>query len=149
VRNLIRIAPLLFAVLLPLSARADLPGRHPAYLHALSDLRAARWLLARRPADNWVTGQESEAISEIDAALVDIQKAAIRDGKDPGFQPPPNMPGERAGRFRRADDILRQVYRDLARPEDDPFTVELRDRAIRRVDHAIRATDRAIVATGQ
>ncbi len=25
------------------------PAHHPAYLHALSDLRAARWLIAHRP----------------------------------------------------------------------------------------------------
>jgi hypothetical protein len=149
VKNLFRIAPLLVAVLLPLSARADLPGRHPAYLHALSDLRAARWLLAHRPADGWVASKESDAIFEIDAALSEIQRAALRDGKDPGFQPPPNMPGDHAGRFRRADEILRQVYRDLALPEDDPYTVGLRDRAILHVDRAVKATDRAIVALGQ
>jgi hypothetical protein len=148
-KTLLQIVPLLCAVLLPASAWADLPGRHPGYLHALSDLRAARWLLSHRPADSWVAGQESQAISEIDAALVDVRKAAIRDGKDPEFQPPPDMPRDRAGRFRRADEILRRVYHDLALPEDDPYTLGLRDRAIRHVDQAIRATDRAIVATGQ
>ena len=30
---------------------ADLPGHHPAYLHALTDLRAARWNLEHRPGD--------------------------------------------------------------------------------------------------
>ena len=148
-KRLLLIAPLLLSAALPLSAQADLPGRHPAYLHALSDLRAARWLLDRRPDDGWLAGQEAQAIGQIDAAIVDVQRAAIRDGKDPGFQPPPDMPRDHRGRFRRADEILRQVFRDLARPEDDPYTVGLRDRAIRHVDVAIHATDRAIVAVGQ
>ena len=34
--------PVLFAALIPLGAAADEPGKHPAYLHALTDLRAAR-----------------------------------------------------------------------------------------------------------
>ena len=29
-------------------ASADLPGKHPYYLHALSDLRSARWMLQHR-----------------------------------------------------------------------------------------------------
>ncbi|MEH2129414.1 MAG: hypothetical protein V7K86_01855, partial [Nostoc sp.] len=33
------------------SAYADLPGKHPYYLHALTDLRTARWLLEHRPGD--------------------------------------------------------------------------------------------------
>jgi hypothetical protein len=37
-------------------------ARHPAYLHALSDLRAARWLIQHRPGD-WVqNGDEMEAV---------------------------------------------------------------------------------------
>src|SRR5215472_7941016 len=36
-------------VAVPLVACADLPGKHPYYLHALSDLRAARWMLEDRP----------------------------------------------------------------------------------------------------
>ena len=38
---------LLLAVL-PFAANADMPGKHPYYLHALSDLRAARWMLSHR-----------------------------------------------------------------------------------------------------
>jgi hypothetical protein len=40
------IASLLFTGLLPFAAHADIPGDHPYYMHALSDLRAARWIRA-------------------------------------------------------------------------------------------------------
>ena len=42
-----RLIPLLLAGLVPFAALADMPGKHPGYLHALSDLRAARWFLWR------------------------------------------------------------------------------------------------------
>ena len=45
-------AALAVAVLAPLAACAQpLPGKHPAYLHALTDLRTARWLLNHQPGD--------------------------------------------------------------------------------------------------
>src|SRR6201986_1707016 len=68
--------------LVSLAANADLPGKHPYYLHALSDLRPARWMLEHRPGAAAVSGQEDVAISEIDAALGEIRKASIEDGKD-------------------------------------------------------------------
>jgi hypothetical protein len=36
-------------VLLATLAHAEVPGQHPYYLHALSDLRAGRWMLQHRP----------------------------------------------------------------------------------------------------
>ncbi|MEO7105551.1 MAG: hypothetical protein ABIZ09_04185, partial [Rhodoferax sp.] len=39
------------------------PQQHPAYLHALSDLRAARWLIAHRPGNAKVSGDEDVAIT--------------------------------------------------------------------------------------
>ena len=46
-------------LLLPLFANADLPGKHPYYLHALSDLRTARWMLEHRPGDAAVRDRKS------------------------------------------------------------------------------------------
>jgi hypothetical protein len=63
------LAGVALAFVLPLAANADLPGNHPAYLHALSDLRAARWMLEHRAGDAAVSGQEDVAITEIDAAI--------------------------------------------------------------------------------
>ena len=48
------------------ASAADLPGKHPAYLHALTDLRDARWNLEHRAGDAAVSTQEDVAIVEID-----------------------------------------------------------------------------------
>src|SRR5271168_5658512 len=79
---------LLLLLLAPFAANADMPGKHPAYLHALSDLRAARWMLEHRPGDAAVSAQEDVAITEIDKAIGEIKKASIDDGKDIHDHPP-------------------------------------------------------------
>ena len=78
----------LLLVAVPFAANADMPGKHPAYLHALSDLRAARWMLEHRPGDAAVSAQEDVAITEIDKAIGEIKKASIDDGKDIHDHPP-------------------------------------------------------------
>ncbi len=61
---------------------ADLPGRHPAYLHALTDLRDARWNLEHRAGDAAVSAQEDVAIVETDRAIQEAKTAAMEDGKN-------------------------------------------------------------------
>jgi hypothetical protein len=130
---------------LPLVAHADLPGNHPAYLHALTDLRTARWLIEHRPGDARVSADEDVAITRIDEAIGDIKHAAIDDGKDLHDHPPVDTRLDRRGRLHRAEEMLRKVHADIAREEDDPFTRGLRDRAIHHVDEAMAATHRTIV----
>ena len=43
--------------------------QHPYYLHALSDLRAARWMIEHRPGDWQQTMDEQQAVRRIDAAI--------------------------------------------------------------------------------
>lgn len=135
---------LLLLLVLPLAANADLPGKHPYYLHALSDLRTARWLLEHRPGDAAVTGQEDVAVTEIDKTIGEIKKAAIDDGKDIHDHPAADAPNDRPGRLHKSLEILRKVHSDIAREEDDPQTRGLRDRAIHHLDEAIHANERAI-----
>lgn len=125
---------------LPFAANADLPGKHPFYLHALSDLRAARWFLEHRPGDAAVSGQEDVSITEIDAAIGEIKHAAIDDGKDIHDHMGADDAGDRPGRLHKALDLLNKVHSDIAREEDDPQTRGLRNRAIGHVDAAIRST---------
>ncbi|MDR3415626.1 MAG: hypothetical protein P4L83_05525 [Nevskia sp.] len=135
---------LLLLLSLPFAANADLPGKHPFYLHALSDLRSARWMLEHRPGDAAVSGQEDVAITEIDAAIGEIKKAAIDDGKDVHDHPAMDVPADHPGRLHKALEILRKVHSDVAREEDDPLTKGLRNRAVGHVDGAIHATEHAI-----
>jgi hypothetical protein len=130
--------------ILPAAAIADVPGKHPYYLHALTDLRAARWLLEHRPGDAAVSGQEDVAITQIDAAIGEIKKAAIDDGKDLHDHPAIDAPADRPGRLHKALEILRKVHGDVAREEDDPATRGLRDRAVHHIDEAIHADEHAI-----
>ena len=136
---------------LPFAASADLPGKHPYYLHALTDLRTARWMLEHRPGDAAVSGQEDVAITEIDAAIGEIKRAAIEDGKDIHDHPKMDAPHDRPGRLHKALEILRKTHDDVAREEDDPMTKGLRNRAVGHIDGAIHATQRAIgdVKTGR
>jgi hypothetical protein len=54
---------------------------HPAYLHALSDLREARFNVARRGGDPVMKWDEAVAIGAIDRAIKEIKEASIDDGK--------------------------------------------------------------------
>ena len=135
---------LLLLLALPLAANADLPGKHPYYLHALSDLRTARWMLEHRPGDAAVSGQEDVAITEIDKTIGEIKKAAIDDGKDIHDHPKVDVPNDHPGRLHKSLELLRKVHSDVAREEDDPMTKGLRDRAVHHLDEAIRANEQAI-----
>ena len=136
--------PLLLASLVPLMARADMPGNHPYYLHALTDLRAARWLIEHRPGNAQVSADEDEALIRIDETIHEIKHAAIDDGKDLHDHPPMDEQMDHRGRLHRAEELLNKVHSDIAREEDDPFTRGLRDRAVHHLDEAIRATHKAI-----
>jgi hypothetical protein len=148
--HLNRLLLLAFACLAaPLAANADLPGKHPAYLHALSDLRSARWMLEHRPGGAAVSGQEDVAITEIDRAIGEIKKAAIDDGKDLHDHPAVDVPGDNPGRLHKALELLHKAHGDVAHEEDDPLTQGLRDRAVGHIHLAIVATKTALADAGQ
>jgi hypothetical protein len=128
----------------PLVANADLPGKHPAYLHALSDLRSARWMLEHRPGGAAVSGQEDVAISEIDKAIGEIKRAAIDDGKDIHDHPAVDVPTDNPGRLHQALELLHKAHGDIAKEEDDPMTQGLRDRALGHIHLATVATKTAL-----
>jgi hypothetical protein len=142
--------PLLAALALcasfaPLSACAgDLPGKHPAYLHALTDLRAARWNLEHRPGDAAVSAQEDVAIVETDRAIHEARTAAMEDGKNVEDHPAEDAHLDRPGRLHHALDLLRKAKDDVAREEDNPESRNLRNRIVEHVDLALEATKHAI-----
>jgi hypothetical protein len=116
---------------------------HPAYLHALSDLRSARWLIEHRPSDWAQTNSEVEAVHQIDAAINDIKQAAIDDGKNLNDKPPTDAHFDNRGRIHEALRLLRQARSDVAREEDNGYAHGLRDRAVGHIDGAI-ANARAV-----
>ena len=76
------------AALTPAVLNADTPGRHPAYLRARSDLRAAQYLMRVREEPN-VSRRLAEADREVEAAIHEIDRVAILDHKDIDDHPAP------------------------------------------------------------
>ena len=131
-------------VISPKAASAQqVPGPHPAYLHALSDLRLARAYLDQIA---WppVQRDEEHAIREIDAAIAEIKQASIDDGKDLADHPPVDVRMRPDGRFRKALELLDKAHNDTARAEDVPQARGMRDRAVHHIDQAHGTVDNAI-----
>ncbi len=122
---------------------ADNPGRHPAYLHALSDLRDARAHLEHFSSDP-VDQQEERAVAEIDKAIGEIKHAAIMDGKNIGDHVPVDAHMVRNGRFHKALELLDRAKRDVSGEEDQPDTQGLQLRVMHHIDEARRAVAHAI-----
>jgi hypothetical protein len=142
----LRVVPLVvagFALLVGcVAAPPPAPAHHPAYLHSLSDLRAARWLIEHRPGDYAQSSDELEAVRQIDAAINDIKKAAIDDGRNTADHPPVDEHPDHRGRIHEALEYLRKARGDIAKEEDNAYAGGLRDRAVGHIDGAIGAVRR-------
>jgi len=122
-------------------------AEHPAYLHALSDLRGARWLIDHRPG-NWQQNfSEKEAVAQIDLAIDVIKKASIDDGKNLNDHPPVDEKPDRAGRLQSAADFLEKARADVNQEEDNTFANGLKDQSFRHISQALSWTKRAIEAS--
>jgi len=139
------LAGLAFVIMAPV-AHADQPGRHPAYLHALTDLRHARAHLERRGGDSQVKWDERVAIAEIDAAISEIKLASIDDGKGLGDHPPVDAHLDWGGRMHRARELLDSAHRDVKQEEDNERTRGLQVRALRHIDAAVNFVDQGMAA---
>lgn len=117
---------------------------HPYYLHALSDLRAARWMIEHRPGDWQRTVDEVEAVKQIDKAIFEIKKASIDDGKDINDHPKVDEHPDHIGRLHAAVDFLKKALDDVNKDEDNRFAEGLQDRAMHHIKEAIRLAEKAI-----
>jgi hypothetical protein len=123
-----------FLALAPVSA--DTPGRHPHYLHARSDLRAAQWLLRVHDEPN-VMHHAREADQSIERAIHEIDNAAVIDRKFIDDHPRIDTGLDRPGRFRKAVELLKAARADIGREEDNPGAIGWRDAAYRHIDFAL------------
>jgi hypothetical protein len=122
-------------VLLFALATGAAPQQHPAYLHALSDLRDARAHL-QRPNGGALEHQEQDAIAEIDKAIGEIKAASIDDGKNIDDHAPVDEHLQWGGRLHRALQLLDKAQGDISKEEDNGGAQGLKHRAI---DHIARA----------
>ena len=139
------ISCLLFGVALLLSAAvsfADTPGRHPAYLHARTDLWRAEQLMETRDEPN-VMRDLSAAAHEAHEAIREMDEAALWDRKNLNDRPPVDTFPDRRGKFRAIGQFLYSAKRDLEREEDNPGARAWRDRALHHIDESIRMVRRA------
>ena len=142
------LAAVVAVALTPLAAHAQWWQQHPAYLHAMSDLRQAYWLVEHRETQDRVAKlEERRAAGAIRAAYQSLKDASILDNKDIDDQPPADMTfGDHGGRLHRAMDLLRDAHTEVSKEEDDPAARGFRNRAIQQIDHAAAATNGALQA---
>ena len=125
--------------------RAEAPhGHHPAYLHALSDLRNARANIERKGGDAAMHWDERLAIDEIDRAIAEIKQASIDDGKNLEDHPPIDAHEPRSGRLHKGLAALKQARADIEHEEDNAEAKGLRGRAVQHIDAAIHATEEGV-----
>jgi hypothetical protein len=144
------------ALAIPLASQAqDHPsgertGRHPHYLHAMSDVSAAYLLIEHHGGDPPVRREEQRAMVAIEYAFSTLQNTATVVRKDPDDEPPPDDHGDydHPGRLHRALDLLRDAHDQVDLPEEDSDARPLKDRALQKIDAAIHATEAAIRANG-
>jgi hypothetical protein len=125
------------------SGIASAQGKHPAYLHALSDLRAARAHLDVHDGGE-LRHEEKDAIHEIDEAIAEIKKASIDDGKDLNDHPPVDAGLDHSGRLHRAKQLLEKAHQDIAHEEDNGFAQGLQQHSFGHIDKAVHHVDEAI-----
>ena len=115
---------------------ADTPGRHPAYLHARTDLRRAE-LLMNWPEQRNVAHDLSAAEHAAHEAIHEMDAAALWDRKNLNDRPPLDTYPDRAGRFHAIAQLLHSAKHDIAREEDNPRARAWRDRAIHHIDESM------------
>jgi hypothetical protein len=114
---------------------APAPGAHPAYLHALSDMRVARALL-RGWTNPLIFSLVQQAVTEIEGAINDITEAAISDGKN--IDDHPSIDGTMPNRDRlvRSWELLNRAYSDIDQRETNPADLGLRSKALGHISKA-------------
>ena len=143
-RRWLAATPLVIAAMLPGWAGAQVPGRHPPYLHALTDLHDARYYLSHRSGPP-LAPPERRAIAEINRTMRLIQRAAYGDGKNLAFHPAEDLPPPQVPRLARVSQLLRRARADIGAPEDNPNVWRFRYNAAIHLDRAIRISERMMV----
>jgi hypothetical protein len=135
-------------LLAPAVSQAQWWQHHPKYLHAMSNLRMAYWLIAHRESsDPDARPEERKALKEISRAYQDLKDASIMDNKDIADQPPADTNFyDHRGRLHHALDLLKEARGDVQGEEEDPAARGFRYGALKDIDKAIHATDDAIHA---
>ena len=116
---------------------------HPNYMHALSNLRTARWMLDHRPG-NWKQSRDEEAAErEINDAIREIHEATIDDHRGMDEHEKWAEHNDRGGRLRDAKEFLNRARQNMERAEDFKG---LKGRILRHISESQRFVDMAMNA---
>jgi hypothetical protein len=118
--------------------------KHPALLGALQDLRTARWVIQHRGGDSAVKGQEESAVSHIVAAIDEIKKAAIDDGKNIDDHNFGDALGEKTMTLHKALELLNKAKANIEQGENDPDAAEVKKNSLQHIGMAKEALEAGI-----
>ena len=124
---------------------ADIHKDHVAGAGIVTELRAARWMLAHWPG-NWLQGKDvAVAGKEIDDAVDELDKAGIGEESTGGHLPVDNR-ADTIGRMREAIDFLAVAHEHLVYDRPGRFTKDVRSRTLKHIAKATIALNKAITA---
>jgi len=109
-------------------ALADIPGNHPYYIHARSDLRKAEWLL-ETPDEFNVTEEMRTAAQYVRNAIQDIEVASVLDGKNTNNYPAVDTSLKHRDKFQQIYQLLNRAKQDISREEDNNAVISWRNKA--------------------
>jgi hypothetical protein len=128
----------------PVPSQAQENGRHPAYLHALSDLRLMRSYLDRLTPSEQIDDESQQAIGEIDAAISAIKEASFEDHKNIHDHAPIDARITATDRFHKAREAGNAAWHDLDGEEDNDYAHGLKHRAMDHIERANHIVDHII-----
>jgi len=132
---------------LPLAAGGDeAPARNPDYVHALPDLRTARWLLTPQPGDPPLRTNEDQAIQDINLAIRAVIKSGLYDSTDVSEHEQMQMAQDHTTRMHQALDLLHRAHAYLSKEAPDPMGTLVRNQVLEDIDRAGRAVGLALEA---
>jgi hypothetical protein len=120
-----------------ISGAVNAQGQHPYCLQALSDLRAARWLLQQHVGGKAMTHNEKEALRQINVMIREMNDAAIDDGKTDDHSKAREGQDD-AANVRQCIELLQKAQDDLHHEDDSQFANGLRNRSIKNCEETIK-----------
>jgi hypothetical protein len=141
--------PIIASIFILMAMSASAQEEHTAYLHALADLRGARWLIVQRTDNSQPPQEQTDAVHAIELTVSGIIRASIDDGKY--YKDHPELPNidivEFDGRMLRAMELLRKAHADINHEDDDSFAKSLKDNSLAHIDDAVKSLQKLMVNT--
>lgn len=137
---------LIAALAVAASAAGGPKHEHPAFLHALSDLRAARAYIKKKETEkisDALRKANDAALASVEKTLAEIKQASIDDGKNIDDLPKKDAKLS-SGPDHRARELCWSARKDIEKRETDPKVADLRKQVLADLDQAVKHLDETI-----